>query len=304
MSAPWATFLEKLDLGRECRLPQHGLTLVPIVDPSPEPIDAVSLQWGIENGHTLVTEVGDGVVDRIRVQHSDAPPVLILDGEEVLGAKQNRAFSASFIVPAGSVVELPVSCVEQQRWQRTSDHFAASGRTVVTSVRATKLRRVATAVVARGEYEADQREVWTGVSNYLARTQVTSRTSSHADAVQSRREQIDQSLASLSIAPKQVGIAVVTSAGFMTLDVFGSPGLLSRMWQIITRGILADTSVKRPFDGASSMVRRCLEELARSTPDQRAARGAGEIMHLVGERHVAAAVSYNSRVYHLVATST
>ena len=43
--------------------------------------------------------------------------VLLYEGEEVLGAQQNRTFDVSVLVPAGASVRVPVSCVEHGRWE-------------------------------------------------------------------------------------------------------------------------------------------------------------------------------------------
>ena len=49
-------------------------------------------------------------------------------GEEVLGAQQNRIFDATVLVAALSELEVPVACVEADRWDEfcESDAFDAS----------------------------------------------------------------------------------------------------------------------------------------------------------------------------------
>ena len=44
--------------------------------------------------------------------------VLLYDGEELVGAKQNRILNVSVLVEAKSTLTIPVSCVEQGRWSR------------------------------------------------------------------------------------------------------------------------------------------------------------------------------------------
>jgi hypothetical protein len=40
----------------------------------------------------------------------------LLDGEELIGAKQNRALNLTILAPAKQVIVIPVSCVEAGRW--------------------------------------------------------------------------------------------------------------------------------------------------------------------------------------------
>jgi hypothetical protein len=42
--------------------------------------------------------------------------LLLLDGEELVGAKQNRILNTTVLVDAHVTVTIPVSCVEQGRW--------------------------------------------------------------------------------------------------------------------------------------------------------------------------------------------
>ena len=42
--------------------------------------------------------------------------VLLYDGEELVGAKQNRILNVTVLVGAGATLPIPVSCVEQGRW--------------------------------------------------------------------------------------------------------------------------------------------------------------------------------------------
>ena len=53
------------------------------------------------------------------VENPSEIPVLLCEGEQVLGAQQDRIFDVSVLVPAGSKLEVPVSCVEAGRWQHS-----------------------------------------------------------------------------------------------------------------------------------------------------------------------------------------
>ena len=67
--------------------------------------------------------------------------VLLYDGEELVGAKQNRILNVSVLAGAHSKLTIPVSCVEQGRWQMRSAEFAAARHTAHPRLR----RRKATA---------------------------------------------------------------------------------------------------------------------------------------------------------------
>ena len=133
---------------------------------------------GVAGTQCAVTEVGEaGIVGEVLVKHgSGGAPLLILDGEEIIGAKQNRTFNGSFVVMPGAETKLPVSCVEQGRWRHSSMSFGSAARTVAPSIRAEKVRKTAGTLVREGSYRSDQSAVWDSVAKYSAKGAVRSHT--------------------------------------------------------------------------------------------------------------------------------
>lgn len=73
------------------------------------------------------TEVDDeGSVPELRVANLGDLPLLLLDGEQLVGAKQNRILNMTVLVAAHSEVTIPVSCVEQGRWRYQDRRSAPS----------------------------------------------------------------------------------------------------------------------------------------------------------------------------------
>lgn len=301
--SPWCSFLFRLQVGRPAVVRGYGVTLVPIFDPDPRPLEAFPLRWGIANGKTRVTEVGDGRVDRVCVEHDGATPILVLDGEEVVGAKQNRMFNASFLVPPQQPTVLPVSCVERKRWRDDSVTFTSSSRTVVTTVRSTKLRRVATSVVTRGEYDSGQREVWRNVESYIERTNVVSRTAAYADAADQHLQRINAAIDDIELDRGQVGVAAISADGQLTLDAFGSPGLFNRTWRVVARGLLGESTQREPAGDCAASVRDLLDRLCDTEPSERPAPGIGRSLFALANETTAGAIAHGGRIYHLVAAA-
>jgi len=72
---------------------------------------------GHRGGWARITEVSDeGQVPELKIVAKGDKAVLLVDGEELVGAKQNRVLNLTILVPAPSTTTIPVSCVESGRW--------------------------------------------------------------------------------------------------------------------------------------------------------------------------------------------
>ena len=98
---PLAATLASVELGVPVTV--DNLTMIPLLARQPrEPkIDYIVLDEAMAAGEVEITEISDeGSVPDLRVINRGAKPVLILDGEELLGAKQNRVVNLTILVPA------------------------------------------------------------------------------------------------------------------------------------------------------------------------------------------------------------
>ena len=80
----------------------------------------------LDAGLARVEEVSEGgSVPELRFTNSAAMPILIVDGEELVGAKQNRVANLTILAPAKTTIRIPVSCVEAGRWRYSRDSLPA-----------------------------------------------------------------------------------------------------------------------------------------------------------------------------------
>ncbi len=291
-------FTSRLKPGKPARA--GALTLVPLLDPDAT-ADADLLEEALRKG-TEVTEISDGgSVESVRVVHKGDKLLLLLDGEEIVGAKQNRIFNASFLVAPGQTVDLPVSCVEQGRWRYASKSFASAGRTLTGSARASKLKRVTGTMVMGGGYDANQGAVWNDVKGYLDKTRVHSGTMAFSDGAEKRAHEIARDLATFVPEFNQVGIAALDGERLISIDLFGSPGLLRRAYPKVTRGLVLDVpdATEAASDEAATQItlralRLAGEAPATTTP----APGAGHTMIVQTPAFVASGISHEGTMYH------
>src|SRR5437763_1437962 len=107
----------------------QNLTLFPLLRScSTEAPDYLLLEDAIALGLARVTELTDeGSVPELRFENDSDQSVLLLDGEELIGAKQNRVLNVTVLAPAKQSVVIPVSCVEAGRWRMVTPDFNTAG---------------------------------------------------------------------------------------------------------------------------------------------------------------------------------
>jgi len=110
-----------------------NLTMIPLLSSTGGEPDYLTLEEGLSQGLVVITEISTGgSVPELKLINKSPNKVLIADGEELIGAKQNRVLNASFLIHGHTDVVIPVRCVEQGRWNYRSHKFA-SGEMVMPS---------------------------------------------------------------------------------------------------------------------------------------------------------------------------
>jgi len=154
----------------------HGaLAVIPLLAPNLDDPDWLTLDEAGDRAR--VTEVSKaGSVSFLQVANGADRPLLLLDGEELLGAKQNRILNTTVLVAAHTEVTIPVSCVEQGRWGYRGRQFRPGDASLYASLRARKAAHVSQSVRAGRGHRADQGEVWAHLAERASQLQVDSAT--------------------------------------------------------------------------------------------------------------------------------
>jgi len=107
-------FIGGLKLGR--RQSYKNLTVFALLSDYAANLDYLTLDEALAAGAIDVVEVSQGgSVPELKVLNRSDRMVLILDGEELVGAKQNRIVNTTILIAGNTTTVIPVSCVEQGR---------------------------------------------------------------------------------------------------------------------------------------------------------------------------------------------
>jgi hypothetical protein len=215
----------------------HGLGAVPIVDDNLYDLTRVELlEEALDKGLVKVSEVSEsGEVPFLLVENNGKHPLLILEGEELVGGKQNRVVNTSILILAGHSLKIPVSCMEAGRW-RGQDSAFQSGRAIFRAKsRAVHKASVTDSVRSGGTYFSDQGAVWNEVSASLAEYAKPSATSDFRAGREAVTHRIEAFVEAVRPAEGQVGAIFLTSSGIVGGEMICTQELFRRSIQKIVR---------------------------------------------------------------------
>jgi hypothetical protein len=171
--------------------------------------DYVTLKEALEKGVFTVTEVSEGgSVPELMVANEGDVAVLILDGEELRGAKQNRVLNTTILVAPKSAMKVPVSCTEHGRWSYESRQFAESGNVMAASMRGVNLREVNRSLEVSKEFRSNQAMIWNNVADLACEMKVVSSTGAMRDVFEAKGADLDGYLKNFEAAEGLKGIIV------------------------------------------------------------------------------------------------
>lgn len=218
------------------------------------PLAYRTLQEALADGTVKVTEREQASVPELIIENSGSVMILILDGEEIVGGRQNRIVNASFLVPANTTMPLPVSCVEHGRWHDTSPVFA-SGEAGYFSLRQAKHSQVTHNLRAMGRHISDQGAIWDSVAHTAAAAQVASPSGAMHDIYRSRDRDLTGYQAAFAYVPGALGMVVALGGQPAGCDFFDQPHTAEQVWPKLVRSYALD-ALDAPENAAGGAVDR------------------------------------------------
>jgi len=208
-------------LGMELGVRQNfeNMSVFPLRFPGNGGSEYTTLKEAIERGVFVVTEVSaGGSVPELMVENKGDVAVLLLDGEELAGAKQNRILNTSVLIGPKSTTKIPVSCTEHGRWSYVSDVFFESGHHMSPALRELNMRGVNASLRTDRMFRSDQRAVWNEVARQSAAAGVSSETGAMRDVYEAKKRALEDYLKSFKLEAGQKGALIFIGGEVAGLD--------------------------------------------------------------------------------------
>ncbi len=290
----------KIRVGEPVR--HETLSVFPLFSESMSEVDYLLSDAALSDESILVEEIDEGgSVPELLVENKGDLRVLFLEGEELLGAKQNRILNTSVLVAAHSKIRIPVSCVEQGRWGYESKHFKSSGSHSPLKVRRALKESVARSVKEDMGHTSDQHEVWNEVESLHAEFSVDSNTKAMSDAFDAHEDKITLYKEKLTYIDDATGMAFAIGNKIVAMELFDKSSTCEKVWERILSGVVFDAMEAKETEKHASV--KDVEKLIKATDKmkwkQSEAVGEGDEFRAESKKgNHASALAYEETIVH------
>jgi len=296
-----ADYLSKLEFGELQSFKNMGvIPLLTSINHSPK---YLTLKQALEKKLLKVKEVDEGgSVPELKVINKAKVSVLLLDGEELVGAKQNRVINTTILLKKESETIIPVSCTEQGRWSYVSEEFADSGTVLSPRMRTVKAASVSASLNTSQRYESDQSAVWDEIEDLSERAQSRSATGAMRHVYQSRAKVLDKYLETFKYVPHQKGLCVIINGETVGFDVLSLEKVYEALHPKLVKSyamdaILADKQKSKIF--SLDKTKAFIEKAGRCQEKKYKSLGQGTDHRFEGKAILDSALLYRKKVIHM-----
>ena len=228
-----------LKLGR--RQSFKNLTVFALLSDYAADLDYLTLDEALAKDLIEVKEVSHGgSVPELKVLNRSGRMVLILDGEELVGARQNRIVNTTILIAANTTTVIPVSCVEQGRWSYTSDKFSSEGRLMVSTLRARKADQVKSSLKNSDRFFSDQSDLWGGISKMAFDLNAESPGMAMSEIYRKNAPSIGKYVEHFDLTERQVGAVFMINGRVAGMDCFGKPETFEKVFKKLVESYALD----------------------------------------------------------------
>jgi len=294
-------YLTSLDFGEL----QHykNMAVIPLMTELNDSPRYLTLKQALDRHELVIGEVSqEGRVPELKVQNKSGTPVLLLDGEELAGAKQNRVLNTTILLEENAETIIPVSCTEQRRWAYESKEFAESGTVMIPRMRKMKSQTVSDSLHESREYRSDQGTVWTSIDELSEQTGIHSRTAAMRDVYEAKEKELDEFLGTFTCLPQQKGLLTFIDEEIVGFDFISLDTAYALLYPKLVKSYAMEALMqKSPQSGkpAADKAKDFLKEASRCKEKKYKSVGKGDDHRFEGKLLVGSALKFQKKVIHM-----
>jgi len=248
-----------------------NLTMIPLLATNEGDPAYLTLEEGLGQGVVTITEVSaGGSVPELKLINKSADKILLFP----------------FLIAGLSEIIIPVSCVEQGRWNYRSRSFAHGEKIMPPSLKRENLRNVALNLEQGAGYRSNQGMLWDEIQGKSRRMKVNSSTMSMADLFEGQKDRLAEYLKAFHLVDSQVGALFGINGKVVGLECFGHWQTFSKFFKKLVQSYALDAvdmfEEKKTDHVPVEAVRQFMEGIQEAPRKSYASLGLGENIRAEG----------------------
>lgn len=199
-------------------------------------IDILTLKKGLELGLVQVKECEKSQVNTLIVENNAVTPLILIDGDEVVGGDQNRIVNATILIDAKSEMKIPVSCTEKNRWGYKSE-FKQSR--YIANFETRRAKEYASRVSA-----SFQDVIWSSIDTLENENSFRSPTAAMEESYENLRINHNKIIKEFEIVEGQTGVLIIVDGEIKGFELFLNSEIYKEFHEKILKSYLIDSKIK------------------------------------------------------------
>lgn len=250
--------LNNLNVDIELLTPQvhENMAIIPLKTQKNYNIDLLTLEKGIELGLVNVKECEHSQVNTLIVENNAVTPLILIDGEEVVGGDQNRIVSETIIIAPESSMKIPVNCSEQGRWAYKKEFIHSD---YIANYKTRRAKEY-----AKRKNHSVQHTVWSSIHDVESDNSFASPTSALSESYDNLRKNHNEIVKSFEIVKGQNGVLVIVDGEIKGFEVFLNSDIYKQFHEKIIKSYLIDSKLEESMfavnvDEAENVINSAIE---------------------------------------------
>ena len=205
--------------------------------------DFITLKKGYEMNLVEIKELEHSTVNTVSCKNDSVTPLILIDGDEITGAMQNRIINDTLLIPAQSTLNIPVSCTEHGRWHTRGEGEASrTFKPSLYSANHSKKKKKSRASYEERDYQG---EVWDSISEFESRSNFKSMTSALNDSYENLKDKQNDYLKKFNIEDGQNGVIFIVNGELKGLELFYNHSIYKQYHEKLCRSYIIEAIVEK-----------------------------------------------------------
>lgn len=255
-------------------------------------IDLLTLKKGIELELVEVKECETSQVNTIIVKNKAVTPLILIDGEEIVGGDQNRIVNSTILVNAKSEMKIPVSCTEKGRWAYKSE-FKQSNYIANYNTRRAK-------EYASRTKQSYQNIIWSSINALEVENNYASPTCAMEESYEHLKIDHSKIIKEFNIESEQNGVLIIVNGEIKGFEIFLNSEIYREFHEKILKSYLIDSKVEnKTFAINVDVAKEVIQKAFDSAFEKRNNIGLEEAFEFENDNGIGTLYAYKDNIIHL-----